>query len=163
MADWMIWFAAACVLVILEMATGTFYLLMIAIGAATGGIAAFAGMHGASQCVIAAGVAAIATYALRRSRLGQPERLDAARDPAVNLDIGQALEVGEWRVLPGAAATTRVMYRGALWDAELASDGIAVPGLFMIREIQGNRLILINTGVVRQELADSAGPTQSTQ
>ena len=51
MTDWMIWFAAACVLVILEMATGTFYLLMIAIGAAAGGIAALSGVAGTGQCL----------------------------------------------------------------------------------------------------------------
>jgi membrane protein implicated in regulation of membrane protease activity len=160
MADWMIWFAAACVLVILEMATGTFYLLMIAIGVAAGGVAALAGMHGMSQCVIAAVVAAVATYALRRSKLGRPEHIDAARDPDINLDIGQALEVGEWRSLSGDVATARVMYRGALWDAELAAGGTAVPGLFMIQEMQGNRLVLINTGVARRELGNPAERAQ---
>lgn len=160
MTDWMIWFAVACVLVILEMATGTFYLLMIAIGVAAGGIAALVGVDGTLQCVIAAFIAAIATYALRRSKLGRPEHIDAARDPGVNLDIGQALEVGEWRSLPNAVATARVMYRGALWDAELAAGGTAVPGLFMIQEVQGNRLILINTGVARRELGNQAGQSQ---
>lgn len=160
MADWMIWFAVVCVLVILEMATGTFYLLMIAIGVAAGGIVALADMSGTMQCVIAAAVAAVATYALRRSKLGQREHIDAARDPDINLDIGQALEVGEWRSLSGDIATARVMYRGALWDAELASGGTAVPGLFVIQEVQGNRLILINTGVARRELGNPAGRAQ---
>ncbi|HEY6774037.1 MAG TPA: NfeD family protein [Oxalicibacterium sp.] len=161
MADWMIWFAAACVLVILEMATGTFYLLMIAFGAAAGGIAAFVGLHGAAQCVIAAVVAAVATAALRRSKLGRSERVDAARDPAINLDIGQALEVGEWRIADGSGqAIARVMYRGALWDAELAPGGTAVPGLFIIREVRGNRLLLINTDVVRRELAEASDLSQ---
>lgn len=160
MADWMIWFAAACVLVILEMATGTFYLLMIAFGATAGGIAAFVGLHGTSQCVIAAVIAAVATTALRRSKLGRSERVDAARDPAINLDIGQALEVGEWRIADGESAAARVMYRGALWDAELAPGGTAVPGLFMIREVRGNRLVLINTDVVRRELAEASDSSQ---
>lgn len=164
MADWMIWFAVACVLVVLEMATGTFYLLMIAIGVAAGGVVALLDMPGTTQCLVAAAVAAVATYALRRSKLGRPEHIDAARDPGINLDIGQALEVGEWRSLPGdgttTVATTRVMYRGALWDAELASGGTAVPGLFMIQEVQGNRLVLINTGVARRELGNPAGRTQ---
>jgi membrane protein implicated in regulation of membrane protease activity len=147
MTDWMIWFAVACALVILEMATGTFYLLMIAIGVAAGGIVALAGMGGVSQCIIAAAVAAIATYALRRSKLGRPDHIDAARDPGINLDIGQTLEIGEWRSPPGAPHTARIMYRGALWDAELAVGGAAVPGLFVIREIQGNRLIVINSDI----------------
>ncbi|HWU99139.1 MAG TPA: NfeD family protein [Oxalicibacterium sp.] len=168
MADWMIWFAVVCVLVILEMATGTFYLLMIAIGVAAGGVAALSDMNGTMQCVIAAIVAAAGTYALRRSKLGRTEHIDAARDPNVNLDIGQALEVGEWRLQPGdgmaagttTTATARVMYRGALWDAELAAGGTAVPGLFMIQEVQGNRLVLINTGVARREPGNPAGRPQ---
>jgi membrane protein implicated in regulation of membrane protease activity len=144
MTDWMIWFAVACVLIILEMATGTFYLLMIAIGAIAGGIVALSGADGAWQCILAAVIAAAATFALRRSRFGQPESLDASRDPGVNLDIGQTLEVAEWRSASGTISTARVMYRGALWDVELAGGGVAVAGQFRIQEVQGNRLIVIN-------------------
>lgn len=144
MTDWMIWFAVACVLIILEMATGTFYLLMIAIGAAAGGLVALGGASGAWQCIIAAAIAAIATFALRRSRFGKLDNLDAARDPGVNLDIGQTLEVAEWHSVAGTTSTARVMYRGALWDIELASGGTAVAGQFRIQEVQGNRLIVIN-------------------
>ncbi|MFS2021308.1 NfeD family protein, partial [Massilia sp. CT11-108] len=39
MAEWMGWLVAAGVLVILELFTGTFYLLMIAIGLAAAAIA----------------------------------------------------------------------------------------------------------------------------
>lgn len=145
MSDWMIWFAVACVLIILEMATGTFYLLMIAIGAVAGGIVALSGAGGTWQCIFAAVIAAVATFALRRSRFGQRENIDAARDPGINLDIGQTLEVGEWRNVSGATSSARVMYRGALWDVELASGGIAVAGQFRIQEVQGNRLIVTNS------------------
>ncbi|CAL61526.1 Conserved hypothetical protein; putative membrane protein [Herminiimonas arsenicoxydans] len=145
MTDWMIWFAVACVLIILEMATGTFYLLMIAIGAITGGIVALSGASGTWQCILAAVIAAVATFALRRSRFGRTENPDASRDPDVNLDIGQTLEVAEWRTVSGAKSTARVMYRGAPWDVELASGGTAVAGQFRIQEVQGNRLIVINS------------------
>ena len=148
MTDWMIWFAVACVLIILEMATGTFYLLMIAIGAAAGGVIALSGASGTWQCILAAVIAAVATFALRRSRFGQLENLDASRDPGVNLDIGQTLEVAEWRHAAGATSTARVMYRGALWDIELASGGTAVAGQFRIQEVQGNRLIVINNNAM---------------
>ena len=40
MTDWMMWLALAAVLVIVELFTGTFYILMIAIGVATGAAAA---------------------------------------------------------------------------------------------------------------------------
>jgi membrane protein implicated in regulation of membrane protease activity len=142
MADWMIWFAAACVLVIAEMATGTFYLLMIAIGAAVGGIASLFGVSGSAQCVIAAVTAAIATTLLRRSRFGRSIKIDATRDPAVNMDVGQKLTVDEWRTSSTGTSTARVMYRGALWDVELAPDSDAVTGTFVIQEVRGSCLIV---------------------
>jgi membrane protein implicated in regulation of membrane protease activity len=144
MTDWMIWFAVACVLLAAEMATGTFYLLMIAIGAAVGGLAALAGIHGTWQCVLAAIVALIATVVLRRSRFGRISSIDAARDPDVNLDVGQNIFVDEWRHSGDAAPTARVMYRGAMWDVELAAGQQAVAGGYVIREVRGNRLIVVN-------------------
>ncbi|GGI16617.1 NfeD family protein [Oxalicibacterium faecigallinarum] len=144
MSDWMIWFAIACVLVGLEMASGTFYLLMIAIGAAAGGIAALLGLDGLAQCVVAALLAAIATFGLRRSGFAKKAVVDANRDPNVNLDVGQLLEVHAWHVVAGAAATARVRYRGALWDVELEEGGHPVAGAFVIREARGNRLIVSN-------------------
>jgi hypothetical protein len=34
------------------------------------------------------------------------------------------------------------MYRGALWDVELAPGVTATPGQFVIREVRGSRLIV---------------------
>jgi hypothetical protein len=36
----------------------------------------------------------------------------------------------------------RVMYRGAMWDVELAPGQAAAPGVFTIREVRGSRLIV---------------------
>ena len=144
MSDWMIWFAIACVLIGLEMASGTFYLLMIAIGASAGGLAALFGLDGLSQCITAAVVAAIATFGLRRSRFGKQSTINANRDPNVNLDVGQTLEVHDWHIVSGAAATARARYRGTLWDIELEQGGNPVAGAFVILEARGNRLIVAN-------------------
>ncbi|MYM22575.1 NfeD family protein [Duganella sp. FT135W] len=138
MADWSYWLAAAGVVVILELFSGTFYLLMIAIGLAAGSAAALLGFGEAAQWLVAAAVGIIATLVLRRSRYGKPqERIDAARNPDVNLDIGQTVHVPAWQ--DNAA---RVMYRGALWDVELAPGVSATPGPFIIREVRGSRLIV---------------------
>ena len=142
MADWSYWLAAAGVTVILELFTGTFYLLMIAIGLAAGSVVAWLGLGPATQTLIAAVVGVIATMLLRRSRFGKPQaRTQAERDPNVNLDIGQTVNVPEWR--DGAA---RVMYRGALWDVELDKSvepgGTPSPGQYIIREVRGSRLIV---------------------
>lgn len=144
MSDWIIWFVAAGVLLGLEMASGTFYLLMIAIGAAAGGVAALLGLDGWLQMAVAAAVAALATFGLRRSRLARSDAVEASRDPNVNLDVGQSLEVTGWHVMLGVLATARARYRGALWDVELVRDGNPVDGVFVIREVRGNCLIVSN-------------------
>ncbi|MYM72778.1 NfeD family protein [Duganella sp. FT109W] len=142
MTDWSYWLAAAGVTVILELFSGTFYLLMIAIGLMAGAVAAFLGLGEALSLLIAAVVGVAATFVLRRSRYGkQQQRVQAERDPNVNLDIGQTVNVPAWQ--DGAA---RVMYRGALWDVELdtsvAPGSTAAPGQYTIREVRGSRLIV---------------------
>lgn len=137
MADWMMWAIGAGVLVALELFIGTFYLLMIAIGFGAGALVARAGVDTPGQLLVAALVAAIATLLLRRSRFGKTAQPRAEANPDVNLDIGQSVSVPAWQ--DGAA---RVMYRGALWDVELAPGEAAAPGVFRIREVRGSRLIV---------------------
>ncbi|MFL6706629.1 MAG: NfeD family protein [Massilia sp.] len=137
MSDWMNWLVAAGVLVVLELFSGTFYLLMIALGLVAGALAALAGGAGALQMIVAAIVGVVATGVLHRSRFGHAGRGNAARDPNVNIDIGQRLEVAHWQ--DGHA---RVKYRGALWDVELGPGAQPEPGMFKIVEVQGCRLIV---------------------
>ncbi|MDB5792829.1 MAG: NfeD family protein [Massilia sp.] len=139
MSDWMNWLVGAGILVIAEMFTGTFYLLMIAIGLAFGGIAALLGVSGPIQTLIAAAVGLVATAVLHRSRFGRPARTNPTRDHNVNLDIGARVAVPGWQ--DGRA---RVMYRGALWDVELGPGALAEAGEYRIVEIQGSRLIVAN-------------------
>jgi membrane protein implicated in regulation of membrane protease activity len=146
MVEWMMWFVLAGVLVILEMFTGTFYLLMIGVGMTAGGVSALMGASGEVQLLVAAVVGVIATYGLRRSKLGKVTRRDVARDPNVNLDIGQHVMVEAWSGSEGEARTARVTYRGAQWDVELEHGASARPGSFVIREVRGSRLIVGNSG-----------------
>ena len=136
MTAWMVWLALAGMLVILEMFFGTFYLLMIALGMAAGALAALLGLSAEVQILLAAVIGAAAALALRRRR---PRKTDAARDPNINLDIGQSLHVSHWH-----EGTARAMYRGALWDVELAHGAHARAGQFVIREVRGSRLIVSN-------------------
>ncbi|MBC7513858.1 MAG: NfeD family protein, partial [Herminiimonas sp.] len=85
MAQWMLWLAVAGAVVILELFSGTFYLLMIAIGIVAGAIVAYAGGTPEVQLIVAAVVGLLATIILRHSKLGKINRTDAARDPNVNL------------------------------------------------------------------------------
>jgi membrane protein implicated in regulation of membrane protease activity len=145
MTDWITWFALAGALVILEMFTGTFYLLMIGLGLAAGGLAALAGLSPALQFVAAALVGVVATVGLRRSRWGKINKTTAARDANVNLDIGETVAVSEWSQTEGVPSVARVMYRGAMWDVELEAGATARAGSFIIREMRGNRLIVANS------------------
>jgi hypothetical protein len=135
MAEWMGWLVAAGVLVILELFTGTFYLLMIAIGLAVGGLVSC--LAPADRC--------------RRSRRRRSacwrRRCCTARASA-----------GRRNMTPRATATStstsasaspcpawdngraRVMYRGALWDVELGQGATPLAGDFRIVEVQGSRL-----------------------
>ncbi len=137
MADWIMWLIAAGAVLILELFTGTFYLLMVAIGMGAGALVAFARIDLPAQLLAAAVVGVAATLLLRRSRFGRSNKVDAAADPNVNMDIGQTVHVTEWQ-----DHTARVMYRGALWDVELEAGAVAAPGVFRIHEVRGSRLIV---------------------
>jgi membrane protein implicated in regulation of membrane protease activity len=139
MSDWTMWLLAAGVLVVLELLSGTFYLLMIAFGMAAGAAVAYGGLSAPLQTLTAAAVGVLATGLLYRSKLGKPRSTDAAHDPNVNMDIGQTINVPQWH-----DGTARVMYRGALWDVELApgASSAAAHGQYTIREVRGSRLIV---------------------
>jgi membrane protein implicated in regulation of membrane protease activity len=133
MASYIYWFMLALLLLGLEMATGTFYMLVLSLAVALGGVAALAGMELAMQLTLV-GVAAVAgTVILRRTRSARP---DAASNSS--LDIGQPVQVVAWN----ADGTARVHYRGADWDAELESGDMPREGVLYIKATQGSKLIL---------------------
>lgn len=134
MSDMMTWLLAAGLLVILELFVGTFYLLMVALGIAAGAIAAWAGAAVPVQALAAAVVGVGATLLLHRR--SKKTKL-AVQGPNINLDIGQSISVAEWH-----NGSARVMYRGALWDVDLAPGANPSVGQFTIREIRGSRLIV---------------------
>jgi membrane protein implicated in regulation of membrane protease activity len=121
-----LWWLLAGALVAAELATGTFYLLMVALGAAAGALAAHAGVGATGQVVAAAVFAAGATagWHFKRAR--------SNRD--VNLDIGQRLQVPEWQ----ADGSARVSYRGAMWSVRFAGGGQPAAGEHVIVAVHGN-------------------------
>ena len=135
-ATW--WWIVAGALVAIEMATGTFYLLMLALGAVAAALAAHASMGTSAQLVVAAlvGGGAVAAWHLRRQHAPAAEPAGSNRD--VNLDIGERVHVGSWQ----SDGSARVDYRGAQWSARYAGDGSPEPGEHVIRAIDGNRLLL---------------------
>jgi membrane protein implicated in regulation of membrane protease activity len=144
MAEWLGWLALAGVVVILELFTGTFYLLMISVGLIAGGLAAFFAASREMQFITAAVVGVLAVYALRRSRYGKRNKVDPAYDRNVNLDIGETIHIKNWSSKEGEVSTARTMYRGAMWDIQLAHGSHPNPGPFVIKEVRGSRLIVAN-------------------
>jgi membrane protein implicated in regulation of membrane protease activity len=132
------WWLAAIALGIAELFTGSFYLLVLAAGAAGAGLAAAFGFGVAAQFIGAAVISAAGAALVRRLRPLRGADMPATRNPDVNLDIGQVVQVGRW----DADGRARIAYRGAFWDAELLPGEPAVPGSFLIREIDGSRLRL---------------------
>ena len=134
-----VWWVAAGVAVAAELATGTFYLLMIALGLAAGALAAHFGSTQPTQLLIAAVVAGGATvlWHWRRVSTAGPA-LPTAQDRDVNLDIGERVHVAAWR----KDDTAQVSYRGSTWAARLLPGAPAVPGEYVVAAVEGNWLVL---------------------
>jgi len=132
------WWVVAGVLVAVELATGTFYLLMLSVGAAAAAVAQMAGLGMAAQIVTASlvGGGATALWHVRRAR--HPRSAPAQSNPDVLLDIGQTVNVALWQ----PDGTARVHYRGSEWDARLISKLAPTPGPHRIVAVQGNQLEL---------------------
>ena len=132
------WWLAAGVLVAAELATGTFYLLMLALGAAAGAVAAHMGMGFTTQMACAAVLGGVALGLCHMRRRQLPPALPAQTNPDVNLDIGSSVQVAQWH----ADGSARVAYRGSTWDARYAGGGVPQPGAHVIRGVDGNCLLL---------------------
>lgn len=132
------WWVAAGVAVAAELMTGTFYLLMVALGMAAAAVAGHLGLGGSAQVIAFAvvGGGATALWHWRRSREPLAAPVNENRD--VNLDIGERVHVVAW----GADRTTRVQYRGSTWTARLQHGAPAAPGAHQVAAVEGNWLVL---------------------
>ena len=141
MADSTLWWLAAGGLVAAELITGTFYLLMIAIGLVAAALCAHAGASMTWQWVAAAVVGGGSVLIWRRIKKLQPPIAPAQANHDVNMDIGASVLVQSWR----DDGTCGVTYRGAHWDAALMPGETAASGTYTIAEVIGSRLILKKT------------------
>ena len=133
MADYTIWFLLALAILTAEMATGTFYLLVLAIALAAGGLAALTGLELPTQITISAVIGIIGTLILRRIK---PSQTPSASNQ--NLDIGQPVRV----VHKHENGLLRVAYRGAEWDAQLLAADTPTNATLFIQSVQGSKLVL---------------------
>jgi len=134
-----VWWIAAGVAVAAELATGTFYLLMIALGLGVAALAAHFGATPPIQILVAAlvGGGATALWHWRRVSRAGPA-LPTAQDRDINLDIGERVHVPAW----ASDETAQVSYRGSTWAARLQPGAPALPGEYVVAAVEGNWLVL---------------------
>ncbi|MFN3437588.1 MAG: NfeD family protein [Acidovorax sp.] len=133
-----IWWLAAGAVVVTELLTGTFYLLMVAVGLVAAALAAHLGLPIALQIVSAAivgGGAVVAWYLIKKRRPGDPS---ARADRNVNLDVGETIMIDSWN----PDGTTSVKYRGATWTAIHRAGVTPSTGMHRVSELVGNRLLV---------------------
>lgn len=108
------WLIAGFVLVIAEILTGTFYLLVLGIGAFAGALAAFFKFDFWVQALaVAAVTVAGAMWVRGRHRAGRDDQM-------ASMDMGQSVAFDAWS--NQGAGHARVRYRDTLWDAQVEGD-----------------------------------------
>lgn len=138
MEDSTIWWLLAGITVAVELMTGTFYLLMLAIGLAAAAVAAHLGLPTTAQIVTAAlvgGGAVVAWYFIKKKRPGDPS---ARADASVHLDVGETVQIESWN----ADGTATVRYRGASWTAIHRPGITPSTGMHRVAELVGSRLLV---------------------
>ena len=138
MAESTIWWLLAGTAVGIELATGTFYLLMLATGLSAAAIAAHAGTSSTVQVVVAAVVGAGAVLAWRAYKQSKPSGPPANANRDVNLDIGEIVHVDAWN----SDGTTTVKYRGANWAVSSSPGDALKSGAYRVVEVVGSRLVV---------------------
>lgn len=133
-----LWWLLAGIAVAAELITGTFYLLMVALGLAAAALSSHLGLGTGMQLVAAAVVGGGATALWHWKRARAPRSAPAAQNRDVNLDIGERIHVTAW----DADRTTRVQYRGSTWQARLQPGVAAVAGEHRVTAVEGNWLVL---------------------
>lgn len=132
MDPYLLWVVIGIVLIIVEMLTGTLYLLVLGVAALAAAAAAYLGQSFWVQAVILAAVAVTGVIILRRFR--------GSAQPASGqgLDIGQAVVLDAW--ISEADGLARVQYRNAQWEAQVTGERVPGGKVFYIHAVDGSTL-----------------------
>jgi len=135
------WILTGFALLIAEMLSGTFYLLVLAVAAFAGGAAAWFGGSLWLQVLVFAFIAVAGMVALHKYRR------TIAGPSMPSLDAGQPVTLESWINLPARHA--RVRYRDTLWDAFVEAGDEALPenagDVYYIVSMDGNTLTVART------------------
>ena len=138
MTAWLFWLLASASLIIAEIFTLSFYLLLAGIGALVASGLAATGFGTATQ-ILSATIVTLTGFFLIHKYKPQHKHPDSRTNPDLNMDIGTTVRI--LSVAPDGKLSVRL--RGARWDAKL--DGNGVPDLnadYIISKIDGSTLIL---------------------
>jgi membrane protein implicated in regulation of membrane protease activity len=138
MTESTLWWLLAGSAVVIELLTGTFYLLMLSLGLAAGALAAHFGASLSVQLMVAAvvGSGAVLGWHLKRKTSDSESAPGSNRN--VNLDIGETVQVDAWS--PDGSAS--VKYRGSQWRAVHRAGSVPSAGTHRIVQVNGNELVL---------------------
>ena len=132
------WLIAGFLLVIIELMTGTFYLLVLGIACFAGAGLAYIDSGFVVQAFVAASVAVAGVALVRRyKKTVEPKRMQG-------LDFGQQAAFDSW--VNKGAGRARVKYRDALWDAQVMGETAGEPGeILYVCSVDGNSLKVSKT------------------
>jgi len=132
------WLIASFILIIVELVTGTFYLLVLGIAALVGAGVGYASGGFVWQAIGAAIVAVAGVIWVNQYKKKMaPKRMRG-------LDVGQPAAFDSW--VNRSAGHARVKYRDALWDAQVAGDASGEPGeILYITSVDGSTLKVSKT------------------
>ena len=132
------WLIAGAALIVTELVTGTFYLLVLGIAALVGSGIGYAGGALVWQALAAAAVAVAGVVWVHQYRKR------TASSPMQGLDVGQPAAFDSW--VNRGAGHARVKYRDTLWDAQVAGDVSGEPGeILYVVSVDGNTLKVSKT------------------
>jgi len=138
MEGYLAWLVAGFALIIAELVSGTFYLLVLGIAAIVGGVASWLGAGFWIEAILAAAVAVAGLLGVRQYRRSSGQKRMAS------IDRGQPAVFESW--VNRSAGHARVKYRDTLWDAQIAGELAPDPGdVLYVMSIDGNTLKVSKT------------------
>ena len=138
MDDYLIWLIAGFVLVIAELVSGTFFLLVLGIAAFAGAAVAYAKLGIWVQALTAAAVAVAGMGWVQRYR--RQTRGETMRSP----DHGQPAPFESW--IDRTSGRARVKHRGVSWEAVIEGEVTGEPGeVLYVLAVDGNTLKVSKT------------------
>jgi len=133
METYLVWLAAGFALVIAELVTGTFFLLVLGIAAFAGSATAWFGLGFWVEALCAATVAVAGVFWVQQRRKTKPQ------PDMASLDVGQAVTFDAWVSRDQGAA--RVTYRNTQWDAAVEGERDLKHGqVLFIHAVEGSTL-----------------------